>query len=1004
MTVSRREFFDDAYWKNKRYNTVIYQAGKNPADFEVVEQQDQANFEVQQAVNAIIQSGFVDNGFRADADSPASANTVRVKQGKGWIQKYSAENGTATGGTTSTVIEDATKAWIPNQWKGKKVYVQASTGAGKAVGIIEENDATTLTVTINTAPASTDLYTIVGDDEFAGIRLELPDVLTTFPSLTWEHAVDSNGYYVYDFTAEQTLAPPAGSYRYDLVYVEFWRKEYTPAEDPEMQDAVLGLTTHREKWYYEFHFFQGDNVNKNPGIPSLAANHYGVRLAIIRRDGTSIVSQDDLIDVRPKFSANQNILGSNFITVGERGGNYNNIYDVIDNRLDMEPIVPTADNPYTIFMLPGVHVCPYQLALGTMGYIKIQGAGVDKTILEFEDLYTLGITQWIDIGATPSIIFSDMTIRVNLTNADDTNLVGINGGTLRFVNCRIGEVNTTTLFGGISAVDSNINIESCWLESRSTTKALLALSGDTTAKVINSTLKQSGDFVIKDETVLAGNLRICSSEVIGNDQLAYLNGPTTMNGCVLTKEEWVAGDTTVASPAMHILSTPIRVYASQITGPSGETSIEVEDDCEFHGCFHDDEIVVDDVAKARFFSCNLRYVNSFNNATPEFLSCEFVATTSQNITLDSSDASFIGCDFDTDGNVITSTDSDFQAKGCRFATMQGIHVIELYGTCIAKILDCEFKLGFDGATCVGVYCNAITATAYLINSTFLGNDAGTLPWDALAVDSSVASTPAGIAYLSSRLSDYKGANINPISLENLQTGASVILPPGYINGLITSWASVTQVGIAVGSCRSDDDSTNLILTSPITIDITNPLGPNGLDIGTEASNAWYYIWLIYNPSTLEYAGLLSVSSTTPTMPAGFTKKRRVGSVRNDGTSNFVSFTVLKNQSSRRVIFTEPRQVYADTVLNGTITFACSDALPGTSLYPRILLNTATDDRAVQFRTTGSTNWRLGHGKGEKQPSIADGYILTDASQQLDIQSIGGNTNVTVSVIEYMEEL
>lgn len=64
-------------------------------------------------------------------------------------------------------------------------------------------------------------------------------------------------------------------------------------------------------------------------------------------------------------------------------------------------------------------------------------------------------------------------------------------------------------------------------------------------------------------------------------------------------------------------------------------------------------------------------------------------------------------------------------------------------------------------------------------------------------------------------------------------------------------------------------------------------GANGLDTGAEAADTWYYIWVIYNGTTV--AGLISASSTSPTMPATYTHKALVGEVRNNASSNFATF-------------------------------------------------------------------------------------------------------------------
>lgn len=56
-------------------------------------------------------------------------------------------------------------------------------------------------------------------------------------------------------------------------------------------------------------------------------------------------------------------------------------------------------------------------------------------------------------------------------------------------------------------------------------------------------------------------------------------------------------------------------------------------------------------------------------------------------------------------------------------------------------------------------------------------------------------------------------------------------------------------------------------------------GANGLDTGAMANSTWYAVWVIYNPTTDTIAGLISTSSTTPTLPSGYTYRARVGWVR-----------------------------------------------------------------------------------------------------------------------------
>jgi len=65
-------------------------------------------------------------------------------------------------------------------------------------------------------------------------------------------------------------------------------------------------------------------------------------------------------------------------------------------------------------------------------------------------------------------------------------------------------------------------------------------------------------------------------------------------------------------------------------------------------------------------------------------------------------------------------------------------------------------------------------------------------------------------------------------------------------------------------------------------------GANALDTGAVAADTWYAVYVIYNGATT--AGLFSLSGTAPTMPTGYTKKRRVGWALTDGSAEWYSFT------------------------------------------------------------------------------------------------------------------
>lgn len=132
-----------------------------------------------------------------------------------------------------------------------------------------------------------------------------------------------------------------------------------------------------------------------------------------------------------------------------------------------------------------------------------------------------------------------------------------------------------------------------------------------------------------------------------------------------------------------------------------------------------------------------------------------------------------------------------------------------------------------------------------------------------------------------------------------------ILPPGTIgtqlvaqgSGANPIWSSAlndTVVGNTFSNLKVDVTSDTAISVTADSIALataslyyvaksisltvnTTTSGANGLDTGSIANNTWYAVWVIYNGTTV--SGLLSLSGTSPTLPAGYTYKARAGWVR-----------------------------------------------------------------------------------------------------------------------------
>ena len=112
---------------------------------------------------------------------------------------------------------------------------------------------------------------------------------------------------------------------------------------------------------------------------------------------------------------------------------------------------------------------------------------------------------------------------------------------------------------------------------------------------------------------------------------------------------------------------------------------------------------------------------------------------------------------------------------------------------------------------------------------------------------------------------------------------------GSFRNLKVTRASVSTVTLTADEVLVDDGSgtvqrlTSINLTGDMAIS-----GAGGLDTGTENPSTWYYIFLIAKTDGTKKL-LLSSSSTSPTMPSGYTYKVLLTAVRNDSSSDFVNF-------------------------------------------------------------------------------------------------------------------
>lgn len=204
------------------------------------------------------------------------------------------------------------------------------------------------------------------------------------------------------------------------------------------------------------------------------------------------------------------------------------------------------------------------------------------------------------------------------------------------------------------------------------------------------------------------------------------------------------------------------------------------------------------------------------------------------------------------------------------------------------------------------------------------------------------------------------------------------IPPssGGFSNLSVSRTNVTTVAVTADRLTVfDTNNVGWLCTSVNVSPAITSSGANGLDTGAEGSSRWYYIWIIRKSSDGTVAGLLSESSTAPTMPSGYDQKTLVSAVYNSSGSDFTDF----KQIGRRYSYTSWR-----TLTSGNI---------GTGAW----VSTST----VAFVPSGLSNYCYGTVKPSSTGAITnDNTVATGATT--DRNKYGGTPGSGSTRIERWE--
>ena len=187
-------------------------------------------------------------------------------------------------------------------------------------------------------------------------------------------------------------------------------------------------------------------------------------------------------------------------------------------------------------------------------------------------------------------------------------------------------------------------------------------------------------------------------------------------------------------------------------------------------------------------------------------------------------------------------------------------------------------------------------------------------------------------------------------------------PRGYASGMRLSFTSVSIVAIGTAGVtsvvRDSTDGVDISFAGTLTAVITTP-GAGGLrSAEAESANTWYAVFVIDGP-TVSPAGFLSVL-TSPSLPTGYTVFRRIGWVRNDGSSNFRRFNQRGAGNDRRYGY-DVTEATTQVLTGGTATswtgVSMTSFIPTTSqlaILQASVEQSSSTTGELRLRRTGDT--------------------------------------------------
>lgn len=167
----------------------------------------------------------------------------------------------------------------------------------------------------------------------------------------------------------------------------------------------------------------------------------------------------------------------------------------------------------------------------------------------------------------------------------------------------------------------------------------------------------------------------------------------------------------------------------------------------------------------------------------------------------------------------------------------------------------------------------------------------------------------------------------------------------------------------------------------------------GLDTGTVAADTTYYCFAIYNPATQTSDFLFSTSSSSPTLPSGYTKKKRIASLLTDGAGNIRNGEYIFNRDgsynfiyNTSVLAIGGSGNFPLTLTN--LSIATPSGIKTSPSFDCLIRSTGSDGIAIADFDT-QTEFRIAScANSQNTGSLASGALFTNLNSQVKYRNSG----------------